>query len=157
PTRAYHLRRAACLVRAGDNSAADRERRAAESLEPVTPFDHLLAGQERFARQDFDGAGQEFEMALLLQPDDFWAQALSAICSLQLNPPVEARASLNACLRREKEYAWLYILRGFASSQMAGIARDLVEKHPERGGAVDRLYAAADSDYRRAEELLDGG
>jgi len=160
PTRAYHLRRAACLARTGDKPGADRERLAADAQKPVSAFDHFLAGQERFERQDFDGASQEFDMALQLQPDHFWAQASSAVCSLQLNQPVEAKASLNACLQREPRFAWLYILRGFASSEIARIARDLVERRPEPGGLVgrvDRLYAAADSDYRKAQHLLDRG
>ena len=155
PTRAYHLRRADCLTRAGDKPAADRERRAADGLKPSTAFDHFLAGQERFARKDFLEASKEFDAALQLQPDRFWAQALSAVCSLQLGQPDEAKAHLNACLRREQGFAWLYILRGLASGQIAGIARDVMPKHPSQGERVDRLYAAADSDYRRAQVLLD--
>ena len=157
PTRAYHLRRAACLARAGDKSAADRERTAADGLKPSTAFDHFLAGQERFARKDFLEASKEFDAALQLQPERFWAQALSAVCSLQLGQPVEAKASLNACLQREKAFAWLYILRGYASGQVAGIARDRMEKRPGPLGLteVDRLYAAADTDYRKAMDILD--
>jgi len=160
PTRAYHLRRAVCLTRAGDKPGADRERLEADRQKPVSAFDHFLAGQERFARQEFDGASQELDMALQLQPDHFWAQALSAVCSLQLNQPVEAKASLNACLQREPRFAWLFILRGFASSEIARIAHDLVERSPGRDGLVgrvDRLYAAADADYRKAQDLLDRG
>src|SRR5262249_30233178 len=51
-TRAYHLRRAACLARAGDAPAADRERGKAERLQPADAFDHFLAGQERYKRGD---------------------------------------------------------------------------------------------------------
>ena len=64
PTRAYHLRRAACLARAGDAPAADRDRHAADAVEPATAFDHFLAGQEWFARTDFSRASQDFDRAL---------------------------------------------------------------------------------------------
>ena len=154
-TRAYHLRRAACLAQLADKPAAERERRAADGLKPSTAFDHFLAGQERFAQKDYSAASREFDMALQLEPDRFWAQALSAVCSLRLGQPVEAKASLNACLQREKGFAWLYILRGFASGQVAGIARELLEKRAGPVERVDQLYEAADSDYRTAMEILD--
>ena len=50
---------------------------------------------------------------------------MSAVCSLQLNRPVEAKASLDLCLQREPGFAWLYILRGIASGQVARITLDL--------------------------------
>ncbi len=157
PTRAYHLRRAASLMRAGDKAGADRERTAADGLKPSTAFDHFLAGQERFARKDFVEASKEFDAALQLQPDRFWAQALSAVCSLQLGQPEEAKARLYACLQQEKEFAWLYILRGYASGRVAATAREQMERRPSPRvqDEVDRLYAAADTDYRTAMEILD--
>ncbi len=157
PTRAYHLRRADCLARAGDASAADRDRHAADAVEPATAFDHLLAGREWFARTNFSRASEEFDRALQIQPDHFWARAMSAVCSLQLNRPVEAKASLDLCLQREPGFAWLYNLRGIASGQVARITLDLLERRPGTRGQVppvDRLFASADSDYRRAQELL---
>ena len=116
PTRAYHLRRAACLARAGNVAEATQERRLADQLQPTTAFDHFLIGQEAYKRGDWIGALRHFDQAIQLQRDQFWAHALSALCWLQLKGPVQAKASLNTCLEREPEFAWLYILRGFASS-----------------------------------------
>ena len=48
PTHAIHMRRAACLERAGDAAAAERERNAAEGIEPSGAFDHFLSGLERY-------------------------------------------------------------------------------------------------------------
>ena len=87
PTRAYHLRRAACLARAGDRQAAERERRAAEGQQVATAFDHYLAGQERYERNEPIAAIRHFDEALRQQPGHFWAQCLSAICWLQLGDP----------------------------------------------------------------------
>ena len=115
PTRAYHSRRAACLERSGDRPAADRERLAAERRAVSTAFDHYLAGQERYRRHDPIAALRHFDSALRIQPDHFWAQCLSAICWHQLRQPQAARAGFTACLKREPEFAWLYLLRGFAS------------------------------------------
>ena len=144
-TRAYHLRRASCLERAGDAHAADRERRVAESLEVTTAFDHYLAGQEHYTRNEPIVAIRHFDATLRQQPDHFWAQCLSAICWLQLQQPEAARAGFTACLKREPEFAWLYILRGYASSLGSPSAR------PE----VLRLRSeAAEADYGRAMELL---
>ncbi len=146
PTRAYHLRRAACLTRAGDAAAAQRERRQADRLPASTAFDHFLIGQERYKSGDSNAAIRHFEAAVQLQPGHFWAQCLSAICWLQLHRPTEARATLNACLKVQPEFAWLPILRGYASTLLASSAHG-----PE---ALLYLDAAA-SDYRRAMELLD--
>jgi len=146
PTRAYHLRRAACLARAGDLPAAERERGKAERLQPTDAFDHFLAGQERYKRGDPMRAIRHFNSVLRDQPDHFWAQCLSAICWLQLRQPVQAGASLNACLKREPEFAWLYILRGFASSLApAGSGPDEIKLR----------FEAAEADYRRAMDLLE--
>ena len=146
PTRAYHLRRAACLERAGDGPAADRERHAADGRELTTALDHYLAGQERYERREPIAAIRHFDAALRLQPDHFWAQCLSAICWLQLRRPDAARAGFTACLRREPEFAWLYILRGFASS--LGPAGSPPEEARLRSDA-------AEADYRQAMDLLE--
>ena len=56
PTPAYHLRRAACLERLGDDAAARLERERAERIAPADAFDHLLLGREEFRRGDLDEA-----------------------------------------------------------------------------------------------------
>ena len=158
PTRAYHLRRAACLTRAGDAPAAEQERHLAEALKPITAFDHFLVGQERYKRRDLATAIQSFSTALQLRTDHFWAQCLWATSCLQLNQPSDAKSGLNACILREPGFAWLYLLRGFASYQLAVRAGDLIEKLPSQASTL-RAEAefqcnAAAADYRRTSELL---
>jgi serine/threonine protein kinase/uncharacterized protein HemY len=147
PTRAYHLRRAACLDRAGDAAGARRAREEAGRLEPSSALDHFLIGQEQYRRGDWRGALPHFEAALRLQPDHFWAHALSAVCCLQLIRPAEARSELNSCLQRERDFAWLYVLRGFASSQAAARA--------VAGEDATTQFQAAETDFGRAETILD--
>ncbi|MBV8432072.1 MAG: protein kinase [Solirubrobacterales bacterium] len=160
PTRAYHLRRASCLDRGGDRAGADRECAEAERLEPASASDHFLSGQEQYKRGDWRGALPLFEAALRLQPDHFWAHCLSAICCLQLNRSNEARSKLNACLQREPDFAWLYMLRGFASSQAA--VQALGDVKPGSTTQVGTLQAdsalqfeAAEADFRQAQGLLE--
>ena len=157
-TRAYHLRRAACLARLGDVGGAERERGAAESLSPVTAFDQFLTGQERYERGRWDEALRHFDAALRHQPNHFWAQCLSAICYLQLRRPLEAKAGLNACLNQDPDFAWLYLLRGFASGQVGAIfaqAGGVAAQASNLPGKAEDHFAAAEEDYARAMELLE--
>ena len=66
---------------------------------------------------------------------------------MQLNRPAEARSELNSCLQRERDFAWLYVLRGFASSQAAvrAVARE----------DATTQFQAAEVDFGRAETILD--
>jgi serine/threonine protein kinase/Tfp pilus assembly protein PilF len=158
PTRAYHLRRAALLVRMGDPAGAEKARREADRLPPATAFDHFLAGKERFERQQWSAAIQEFDAALQLKPDHFWAHALSAICSIQLGRSLPAKAELNACLQSQPGLPWLYVLRGFASLQIAVLARTAAENSATGGHTlrteVQLQLADAEADYARALQLL---
>jgi tetratricopeptide (TPR) repeat protein len=157
-TKAYHMRRAACLTRSGDRSAAERERLLAEALQPSTAFDHFLLGQERYKRGDFAAAIESFSNALQLRTNHFWAQCLRATSCLQLEEPSEAKSGLNACIVLEPGFAWLYLLRGFTSYQLAITADDLIEKRPGQAAALrseaDFQATAATADYRRADQLL---
>jgi serine/threonine protein kinase/tetratricopeptide (TPR) repeat protein len=158
PTMAYHLRRVACFTRKGDLAAAEKERHQAHERQPSTAFDHFLIGQERLKHQDPKSAIEHFNATLEREPDHFWAQCLSAICALQLPSPGEAKARLNACLQREDRSAWLYVLRGFASAQVADALVDLTKKSPAEDRTLKRQanlqFEAADGDYRRALQLL---
>jgi serine/threonine protein kinase/Tfp pilus assembly protein PilF len=159
PTAAYHLRRAACLSRAGRESAAEQERAAAASRQPTTAFDHFLIGQERYKRGDLSAAIRHLSTALQLRTDHFWAQCLWAVACLQLDQPSQAKSALTACLQGEPGFAWLYLLRGFASYQLADRAGKLMEELPSQAGIlkaeVELQLAAAASDYQRALQLLD--
>ena len=136
PTVAYHLRRAACLARAGQRSAAEQERVAAAVLKPATAFDHFLIGQEQYERGDITTALKHLSTAVQLRADDFWAQGLWAVACLRLNKPALAKPALTACLQREPQFAWLYLLRGFASYQLGVRAGVLMEKVPTETGVL---------------------
>jgi tetratricopeptide (TPR) repeat protein/tRNA A-37 threonylcarbamoyl transferase component Bud32 len=161
-TRAYHLRRAACLARARNGLAAEQERRKAEALTPDGAVDHFLLGQESYKREPETGL-RHFDEALNDRPEHFWAQCLSALCLLepQIARPEEARARLTACLQRKPEYAWLYLLRGFASSQHAGFLLNQALKTPSRRDdfqeRAHRQFENAERDYQRATRLLKPG
>jgi serine/threonine protein kinase/tetratricopeptide (TPR) repeat protein len=161
PTSAYHLARVSNLARAGDAAGAERSRLEAARLPATAAFDQFLAGQERFKRRDYVGAFRAFDAALQSQPDHFWAQCLSALCLLQKLPaePVEAKSRLQACLQRDRDSPWLYLLRGFASYQIASNLLKLAGGSSPRGDQLradaDLHFANAESDYRRALDLLD--
>ena len=116
-------------------------------------------GKERYKRQQWGLAIPHFDTALQLQPDHFWANTLSALCCLGLQRYSEARIRLNSCLQREPDYPWLYVWRGFASSHVAAQAAGPVEKPPSDENTlakdVELQFQAAESDYRRALELLE--
>ena len=132
PTRAYHLRRTACLESAGDTEGAMQELAAADRIQPDGAFDHFLIGLERYKRGKLTQARTHFDEALRAQPNHFWAQCLLAICDLNTRTKLEeARASLTGCLQSHPDLAWLYLLRGFASGQIG-------------------MFDAAEADYREA-------
>jgi tetratricopeptide (TPR) repeat protein len=163
PSRAFHLRRAVSLLRAGDAEAAEHERELAAGLEPTSPFDHFLDGQERYERGDWPAAMREFDAVLQAQPDHFSAQFLLAICQLNADPPRlgEARAGLTACLQRRPELPWLHLLRGFASGQMGVVGLRRAEAPPDQATSLrqeaEALFNDAEVDYRQADEQLADG
>ncbi len=158
-SRAYHMRRADCCARRGDASAAEHERRAAEALPLASPLDHFLAAKDLYRRGSWAEALAHFDTTLARQPGHFWSNCLSAICCLQLQRPVPAWSKLTACLQTEPDLAWLFELRGFASYQIAGLARLAAETMQARGGTlrseIEHQLQSAEADYQRALELLD--
>jgi tetratricopeptide (TPR) repeat protein/tRNA A-37 threonylcarbamoyl transferase component Bud32 len=147
PTRAYHLRRAACLQRANDQSAAQRELVAAEQVQPAGALDHFLSGVERYNSGHLLEAKRYFDEALRADPSHFWSQCLHAICDLNARPPqlAEAKAYLTGCLQSHSGLPWLYLLRGFASSQMGSASKP--------AALASSYFANAEADYQRAFEL----
>ncbi len=158
-TMAFHLRRAACLARAGREAEAKTERDAADQTKPAAAFDHFLIGQQRYERGHKSEAISAFSAALEVQPNHFWSQCLRSVCCLQLQQFSEAKTGLTGCLQRDDRQPWLFLLRGFCSYQLAFRARALIEKLPLEARALRaeaqlQLDAAA-ADYRRAFALLD--
>ena len=137
PTQVYHLRRADHLARRGD--AAGARTRACQGQGSPGLLGHrpFLERQGTCTSVDeWSAALSHFDEALLIQPEHFWAHCLSAICGLQLARPIQAKAELNACLQTEPGFAWLYELRGFASYQVAALARLAAEKLQANGSTL---------------------
>jgi len=151
PTRAYHLRRAACLERANEQSGAQRELAAAERVQPAGAFDHFLSGLELYNSGRLTEARRSFDLALRAQTNHFWAQCLLAICDLNVRPPqlAEAKAHLTGCLQSHPGLPWLYLLRGFASGQMGSASKLPVEAAGH--------FADAEGDYRKVLDLDSDG
>src|SRR5262249_55243398 len=137
PTQAYHLRRARYLQELGDKAGAAQERVRAAAVQPASALDHFLLGDDRQRQGQPEAALGDFENALRLQPDHFWARYFLAVCSLRRQDPGDARAArdaLTTCLGRSPGFVWLYVLRGFAHGQL-------------------RQFKAAEADFREALQL----
>jgi tetratricopeptide (TPR) repeat protein/tRNA A-37 threonylcarbamoyl transferase component Bud32 len=170
--RAYHLRRAHYWAQLGEPRREAEDLQRAEALRPAGAADDFLSGHERVMRGDLDRALLDFEHALRLQPDHFWAQYLSAVCYLKLQRPAEARTGLTAYLSRRPDFVWIYLLRGVASGEIGdfeaaeadfGKALELdADKYARYGIYVNRGivgirrgdFAAAIADLQRAIGLM---
>jgi tetratricopeptide (TPR) repeat protein len=130
----------------GDDAGAAQERVRAAAVQPASALDYFLLGDDRQRQGRPAEAQADFQNALRLQPDHFWARYFLAVCYLRLQRPGDARAArdcLTACLSRRPEQPagpvllWLYVLRGFAHGQL-------------------QEFAAAEADFQKALELQPG-
>jgi tetratricopeptide (TPR) repeat protein len=158
PTRTYRRARGDCLHRKGDEAGAAGEWAAADALQPVTVHEHFLAGREGYRRDDWTTALQEFETVVRIQPGHFWALCLGAIAAVQRQAPAMAKLGLSACIEREPRFAWLYLLRSYASAQAALQARVASKTLESRDGSIEAAaevqFDAAEADADKALELL---
>jgi serine/threonine protein kinase/tetratricopeptide (TPR) repeat protein len=134
PSRAWHLRQARYLGLLNDRAGAQRAEKAAQGAAFRHVLDHFLVADELYRRGKFDEAIQEFNQVLEREPAHFWAQFLSAQCLLRQHRSAEARAQLSACLAQRSEFVWLYLLRGFAQTEL-------------------KAFAAADADFQKAAQM----
>jgi tetratricopeptide (TPR) repeat protein len=157
PSRAYHLRRAACLKIGGDEEGADRERQEADRLPPASAFDHFLSGQAWSKRRKWAAAIEHFEAALRRQPDHFWTQCLLAIGYLQTQRPTEARLTLTFCLRSRPGLVWLYLLRGHAFAVEGQFKQIQAKLTPAAAKTLEAeakaRFADAEADFCGASDL----
>jgi tetratricopeptide (TPR) repeat protein len=122
-TRAYHLRRADYLARAGDEEAARQERARAEGLRPAGELDHFLLGVEEYRQGRWGQAVSAFESVLQAQPQHFWGNYYLALSQLRGRRPDLAAARLTTCLGWRRDLPWLYLLRGSAWGEMGQFDR----------------------------------
>ena len=155
PTRAYHLRRAVCLARRGDTAGAGRAPRRGRAHPAVFGARSVpdRAGAVQARRLDHGPPALRRRLAVATRP------LLGALPGGDLLPPDEpareAVYELNACLQREPDFAWLYVLRGYASSQAAARNRDEAAKLLPAQAAALRAdetlqFQAAEADFRSA-------
>ncbi len=136
PTRAFFLRRAESLRRAGDRAGAEAaEARAAGAATAVgSVVDAFLEGEAAYHRRDYTRAIAALRRVLMQQPGHFWGEYLLAICHLKEHRPAAAQAALTVCQAARPDFVWTYLLKGFTEGEM---------------GEFDM----AESDFGRAAEL----
>ena len=118
--RALLVRRASYLVRLGDKERASVSTGQAAQQKPGTALDCFLAAQNAYRRQDYTVADTECEKALRLEPENFWAEYLDALCLVKQRQPrwAEAKRALNHCLGRQPDFLWGRMLRGMSHGQL---------------------------------------
>jgi serine/threonine protein kinase/Tfp pilus assembly protein PilF len=125
PTRAYYLRQARYLALLGNAVGAARAGEKAAAAQPVSAHDFFLLGQELQRQANLAEAIRAFNDALRLQPDHFWARYYLAICHVQRRriPDLQiAKACLDSCLLKKKEFAWAYVVRGSVRGKLGEFA-----------------------------------
>jgi tetratricopeptide (TPR) repeat protein len=137
-TQAYHLRRARYLEQLGNKAEADKQREQAETRPPATALDYYLVGDEHYKQEKMQEATQDFLRAVERQPDHFWARYFLALSYLRLERPSPelAMAHLTFCIKQKADFIWLYLLRGFAHTQLQD-------------------FRAAEADFKKAWQLLE--
>jgi len=116
-TRAYHSRRAACLPAGRQDGRGTRARRSPSPSGPPRPTS-TSGRHEKYKRGSWFAGPGGIHSVLRLEPGDFWAQCLSAICSLKTEQPGTAtiRTHMSASSSRP-EFVWLYLLRAHAAGR----------------------------------------
>jgi serine/threonine protein kinase/tetratricopeptide (TPR) repeat protein len=137
-TQAFHRRRAQYLTQLGDQPGARLEMDQADQRSPKGALDYYLLGDSYYKQDNLAEAVRAFENALRDNPNHFWSRYFLAMCHLRLKRPGEAKTGLTACLSQEKDFVWLYLMRGYAH----GLLNE---------------YEAAEADFQAAEQCRPEG
>jgi tetratricopeptide (TPR) repeat protein len=115
-TLAFHRRRTRYLWQQG--GGVGPEPVVVGHGQPTTALDWFLAGRDKLVHS---GNGAEaihdFDRALDLEPDLFWAHFLCALACNQLERLADARVNLSACVRSRPNWVWSRLLRGYLRGQ----------------------------------------
>jgi serine/threonine protein kinase/tetratricopeptide (TPR) repeat protein len=116
-TQAYHRRLAVYYKRLGDEEHAREASAQSAAVPQAGALDYFLSGLELYRSTQFAQASAEFERALFVQPDQFWALFYQSLCRLRLHQADAAVVGFNACLSQEHGFVWLYVLRALANTE----------------------------------------
>lgn len=152
PTRNFFRLRSECnrLLSRREPAAGDQQR-VQDPRMVDTALDHFLEG-ELYRRmtwnedqslsedghrpayqQHLNMAVEEFQTAVELQPDHYWAHLQLGRCYMGLGRPAEAVGALSACVALRPQASWAYAVRGLAYALMKDYRRALRD--------LDRLVA----------------
>jgi tetratricopeptide (TPR) repeat protein len=139
PTQAAQLQRADHLAALHDPTAAqERDLANSPELAPATAADFFLLGklwlQAAKGPQELTLARSSFERALRVDAQHFWSQYCLGMCNLRLRRPDLAQVHFTSCISQRPDFAWTYVLRGSAQSQL-------------------KEFALAESDFAQVFEL----
>jgi tetratricopeptide (TPR) repeat protein len=155
---AFHMRKAVLLALKNDAAGSARETAIARSSLPQTAFDHFLIGQQDYKLDRIADAIQAFESALRTKPEHFWAKCLLAICYNNTGRFEAAKTAVDGCLEVDRDFAWLYLLRGFACGQEGNKYLSLIASSPGREAGLKKQaefqFDLAEGDFHDALDKL---
>ncbi len=158
PSRGYHRLRARCFRVLGEKEQAAAEDRRTEEATP-TALDHFLQAEEYRARAgappETSGddlawrpnpdllrkAVAEYQLALRVEPDDFWCHLQMGRCYLSLGQGADAVEALGASVALRPKAPWGYSARG--------LALGLVQRYADGEADLEQALAL-DPDFRPA-------
>ncbi len=110
-----------------------------------------------YRRKNWVAAIAEFENALRIEPEQYRAQLLLAVCQLQIFKYDQAKANLTACLQRDPNTISLHLLRGFAYGEEGyarlKMAREANPRLVALEAEAEAQFESAEADYRDAMAL----
>lgn len=146
-TKAYHLRRFRYCKTLKDEVAAQKAQAAAKQAPANQAVDFFMDGMDLISGNPALALIQ-FQEALVLKPNNFWAQYDLAVCHLRLREFGRAWDSLTACLGHRRDNPWVYVFRGVASGQLGG--QSLKRGY---GALAAAEFGAAEADFEEAWRL----
>jgi serine/threonine protein kinase/Tfp pilus assembly protein PilF len=152
PTEAFFLRKARYQKMLGGGETPSTTENSLSTTAPRSTLDHYLLGDEFYKLGEIARAITAFEAVLRADPRHFWARYFLALCQLRSSQPDLARAHLTACLAQNPDVltrAWILLMRGYASGQMARTSTDA----PTAKAHADD----AERDFQTALDVVDGG
>jgi serine/threonine protein kinase/Flp pilus assembly protein TadD len=174
PTKALHLYRADFLKQLGRNEAAAAEEREAAQKVPADATDYFLIGLDYFRHGRLPDAIRAFQQTLLQESNYVWAHYFIGLSFLRFPPqgPTQqagncerARTHLTAFrgLSQEHEFPWVFIMRGWASGNLAKLNWDKAIKEGNTENwepfwafwdEAERLFDEAEKDFQMGEAKL---